>query len=121
MHGYFPDPVHCQSLIKLRELRTLTSDEFSELPDAACVFVTAVPVVLQSVYLDFLQQSGWFKSLLKNLFKTRTGATKVQRWVTRIARLDFFTVFLRKKQSKKCLIPWSFQVRKKKLILKNIF
>lgn len=28
MYGYFPDPVPYLSLIKLRELRALTSDEF---------------------------------------------------------------------------------------------
>ena len=39
MHGYFPDPVPYQSLIKLRELHTLTSDEFSKLRDAAYGFV----------------------------------------------------------------------------------
>lgn len=47
MHGYFPDPVPYQSLIKFRELRTLTSDEFFEFPDAVYCFVTAVTVILQ--------------------------------------------------------------------------
>lgn len=47
MHGYFPNPVPNQSLIKLRELRALTSDEFPELPDAVYGFITAVPAVLQ--------------------------------------------------------------------------
>ena len=47
MHGYFPDPVPNQSLIKLRELRALTSDEFPEFYNTAYGFATAVPVVLQ--------------------------------------------------------------------------
>ena len=47
MHGYFSDPVPYQSLIKLREFRALTSDEFSKLHDAAYGFITAVPAVLQ--------------------------------------------------------------------------
>ena len=47
MHGYFPDPVPYQSLIKLCELCALTSDEFPELPDAAYGFAAAVPDVLQ--------------------------------------------------------------------------
>lgn len=47
MHGYFPDPVPNQSLIKLSKLRALTSDEFSKLRDVAYGFATAVPAVLQ--------------------------------------------------------------------------
>ena len=47
MHGYFSDPVPYQSLIKLRELRALTSDEFPELRDAAYGFAAAVPAVLK--------------------------------------------------------------------------
>ena len=47
MHGYFPDPVPNQSLIKLREIRALTSDEFPELRDAAYGFATAIPAVLK--------------------------------------------------------------------------
>ena len=47
MHGYFPDPVPYQSLIKLRELRALTSDELSKLHDAAYGFAAAISAVLQ--------------------------------------------------------------------------
>ena len=47
MHGYFPDPVPYKSLIKLRELRALTSDEFPKFHNTAYGFATAVPVVLQ--------------------------------------------------------------------------
>ena len=55
MHGYFPDPVPNQSLIKLCELHTLTSDEFSKLRDAAYGFATAVPIVLQlSLFFQYL-------------------------------------------------------------------